>query len=303
MFNCYIGVDYSGALSPTASLNGLRVYLAEGDAVPAEVAPPPSLRRYWSRRSIAEWLVERLSEGVPTLVGIGHGFSFPLRYFEVHGLKPDWSIFLDDFQHHWPTDNDHTYVDFVREGVMGNGAARMGNAHWRRITEERAGSAKSVFHFNVPGSVAKSTHAGIPWLRFMRQSLGARVHFWPFDGWDVRTGRSAIAEVYPSLWSHSFASEGRTADQHDAFCIAAWLSCADRDGTLTGLLNPDLSPAERAVALVEGWILGVPGLARSDDRPKRCLGLRKTTGSSLRHGGNCGGACHEVICRPAAPSI
>jgi hypothetical protein len=42
----------------------------------------------------------------------------------------------------------------------------------------------------------------------MRQRLGACVHFWPFDGWDVRTGRSAIAEVYPSLWSHSFASEG-----------------------------------------------------------------------------------------------
>ena len=38
MFNCYIGVDYSGALTPTASLNGLRVYLAEGDSVPAEVA-------------------------------------------------------------------------------------------------------------------------------------------------------------------------------------------------------------------------------------------------------------------------
>src|SRR5262249_61129179 len=107
--------------------------LGEGDGVPAEVAPPLSLRKYWSRRGIAEWLVERLSEGVPTLVGIDHGFSFPLRYFQVHGLKPDWSIFLDDFQHHWPTDNDHNYVDFVREGVMGNGAARMGNAHWRRI--------------------------------------------------------------------------------------------------------------------------------------------------------------------------
>ena len=29
------------------------------------------------------------------------------------------------------------------------------------MTEVRAG-AKSVFHFDVPGSVAKSTHAGIP---------------------------------------------------------------------------------------------------------------------------------------------
>jgi hypothetical protein len=35
-----------------------------------------------------------------------------------------------------------------------------------------------------------------------------------------------------------------------------------RDGTLAGFLKPDLSPAERAVAQVEGWILGVPGLIR-----------------------------------------
>ena len=68
----------------------------------------------------------------------------------------------------------------------------MGNARRRRLTEERAGGAKSVFHFNVQGSVAKSTHAGIPWLRFIRQRLGDCVHFWPF-----------IAEVYPALWALS----------------------------------------------------------------------------------------------------
>jgi hypothetical protein len=39
-----------------------------------------------------------------------------------------------------------------------NGAARMGNSRWRRLTEERTGGAKSVFHFDVQGSVAKSTH-------------------------------------------------------------------------------------------------------------------------------------------------
>jgi hypothetical protein len=33
--------------------------------------------------------------------------------------------------------------------------------------------------------VAKSTHAGIPWLRFIRQRLGQRVHFWSFDGWEI----------------------------------------------------------------------------------------------------------------------
>src|SRR5262245_25379582 len=259
-FKQYIGIDYSGAHTPTASLKGLRVYLAMDDAPPAEVLPPPSSRKYWSRRGIAEWLVERLAEDAPTLVGIDHGFSFPLRYFETHGLKPDWPAFLDDFQRYWPTDDDHAYVDFVRDGMMGKGAARAGNARWRRLTEERAGGAKSVFHFDVQGSVAKSTHAGIPWLRFVRQRLGERVHFWPFDGWDIPAGRSAIAEVYPSLWRRRFAPEGRTPDQHDAFCIAAWLVRADRDGTLAGFLMP---PAERAVAQVEGWILGVPGLIRA----------------------------------------
>jgi len=257
-----IGIDYSGAETPTASLKGLRVYMAECDAPPAELQPPPSAKRYWTRRGIAEWLVERLAEDVPTLVGIDHGFSFPLRYFEVHGLLPDWSRFLDDFQRHWPTDEDHVYVDFVRDGLAGNGPKRMGNTRWRRLTEECAGSAKSVFHFDVQGQVAKSTHAGIPWLRFIRQRLGTRVHFWPFDGWEIPAGSSAIAEVYPALWSRGFANEGRTGDQHDAFSIAAWLSRADRDGSLSTFLNPELNPAERTVARVEGWILGVPGRSR-----------------------------------------
>ena len=96
-FERYIGIDYSGAQTPTVSLPGLRVYLAEGDALAVEIAPPPSPRKYWSRRGIAEWLVKRLAEATPTLVGIDHGFSFPLRYFEAHGLKPDWPAFLDDF--------------------------------------------------------------------------------------------------------------------------------------------------------------------------------------------------------------
>jgi hypothetical protein len=256
-FARYIGIDYSGANTPNKSLKGLRVYLAEDDGPPTEVLPPPSPRKYWTRKGVAHWLVERLSEDVPTLVGIDHGFSFPMRYFETHGLVPNWPNFLDDFQRHWPTNENNTYVDFVRNGSAGNGAARMGNARWRRLTEERAGGAKSVFHFDVPGSVAKSTHSGIPWLRFIRQELGEQVHFWPFDGWDIPEGRSVMAEVYPALWSGGFASEDRTADQHDAYSIAAWLSRADRDGSLAEFLQPALAPSECPLAQVEGWILGV----------------------------------------------
>lgn len=256
-FDRYIGIDYSGAQTPTSSLSGLRVYVAYRRSLPVEVHPPPSPRKYWTRRGIAEWLVERLHEGTVSLVGVDHGFSFPVRYFEAHRLEPDWPAFLDDFQSHWPTDGDHMYVDFVRDDSRGRGAERMGNARWRRLTEVRAGSAKSVFHFDVPGSVAKSTHAGLPWLRHLRCEVGEHVHFWPFDGWDIPPGRSAVVEVYPSLWSRGYDRDDRTGDQQDAYAAAAWMRAADADAILAGFLNPRLTPDERAVAQVEGWILGI----------------------------------------------
>jgi len=256
-FSRYIGIDYSGAQTPDASLKGLRIYLADHTLPPEEVLPPPGPRRYWTRRGIAEWLVVRLREDVPTLVGIDHGFSFPLRYFEVHRLSRDWPAFLEDFQRHWPTDEDNLYVDFVRDGLHGMGADRTGSSRWRRLTEERAGSAKSVFHFDVPGSVAKSTHAGIPWLRYLRRQLGERAHFWPFDGWQIPAGRSALVEVYPALWKHAYPVSERTADQHDAYCVAAWLRQADIEDQLAEFLHPELTDSQRAVAGVEGWILGV----------------------------------------------
>jgi len=146
-YDRYVGIDYSGAQTPTSSLKGLRVFMADRAPPPVEVLPPPAPRKYWTRRGIAEWLIERLQEERPTLVGIDHGFSFPLRYFEQHRLVHDWSAFLDDFQHHWPTDGDHVYVDFVREGDVGDGASRSGSAPWRRLTEVRAENRdRLVFH-------------------------------------------------------------------------------------------------------------------------------------------------------------
>jgi len=167
LFQRYLGIDYSGAQTPSSSLPGLRVYSATLSESPTEIHPPPSARKYWTRRGLAEWLAVALQEGPPTIVGIDHAFSFPLRYFEMHQLPLDWGAFLDDFHLHWPTDADGMYVDFIRDGLYGKGTWRSGNARWRRLTEERC-RAKSVFHFDVQGSVAKSTHAGLPWLRFLR---------------------------------------------------------------------------------------------------------------------------------------
>lgn len=216
---------------------------------PAEVKPPSSPRKYWTRRGTVEWLTELLSEDQPTLVGIDHSFSFPLNYFRENHLLLDWTAFLDDFQAHWPTDQYTIYVQFVRDGVCGNATARSGDRHWRRLTEVRTG-AKSVFHFDVQGSVAKSTHA-ISASRSLAGSISCR------STAGTSQGQSVVAEVYPALWNRSFPRDGRDAHQQDAYSIAAWMRRVDGDGSLSGFFDPHLTHDAQKTAEIEGWILGV----------------------------------------------
>jgi hypothetical protein len=178
-FSRYIGIDYSGAETPTASLKGLRVYIADRESPPVEVMPSPSPRKYWTRRGIA-------GAAGGKHPGAGRHRSrvlVSIVLFRGVSLTGQPSSTISS-----STGRPTTIIPTWIWSVFGNGAARMGNARWRRLTEERAGGAKSVFHFDVQGSVAKSTHSGIPWLRFLRKRLPGRVHFWPFDGWDIPPG-------------------------------------------------------------------------------------------------------------------
>jgi hypothetical protein len=145
-------------------------------------------------------------------------------------------------------------VQSIRDGRYGKGALRTGNARWRRVTEKRC-RAKSVFHFDVQGSVAKSTHAGLPWLLYIQDRVEA--HFWPFDGWTPPDDVSVIAEVYPSLWKKNYPVTGLTPDQHDAYTIARWFQEHDALGDLAWYFNPNLEDASRDVVNREGWILGI----------------------------------------------
>jgi hypothetical protein len=256
-FSKYVGIDYSGAETPDSSCKGIRVYLADGSGTPLQIHPPPSPRKYWTRRGLAEWLCEELSGQTPTIVGIDHAFSFPVAYFQKHGFPSDWQNFLEDFREHWPTDSQNTYVSFVRHGNVGHGSMRTGDPSWLRIAEQRTPSAKSVFRFGVHGEVASSTHAGLPWLLYLRKNCKRPLHFWPFDGWDIPEGSSVVAEVYPSLWMRRFPADGRNGDEQAAYAVAAWLQLSDRDDSLARSFRPSLSVDERKIVNIEGWILGV----------------------------------------------
>ncbi len=250
-FRRFLGIDYSGAATPETRLPGLRVYAAEDPAEPPREITGPGPGGRWSRRELAAWLTASLAAGPPTLVGIDHGLSCPLAYFERHALPPRWDAFLADFVQHWPAHQPGVTVRALRAHH-----ARIGDPRWRRPCERRTG-AKSVFHFDVPGSVATSTHAGLAWVGHLRTELGTSLHCWPFDGWQPPPGRHVLAEIYPARWSAGWPRDGRTPDQQDAFATAAALAAADFSGELEDWLEPRLPPEEKAAARLEGWILGV----------------------------------------------
>jgi hypothetical protein len=97
---------------------------------------------------------------------------------------------LVDLRRHWPTDEPGTYIDFIRNGGAGDGLNRIGDSSWLRLTERWTATAKSVFLFDVQGSVAKSTFAGLPWLLYLRNWCKRPIHlveiFWKtcaYVGW------------------------------------------------------------------------------------------------------------------------
>lgn len=264
-FDLLIGVDYSGAQAPTSRLPGLQVFTAKPGTKPEkQFSPAPSnnqQRCNWTRKEIAADLLARARNGERFLAGIDHGFSFPSSYFLRYQLR-SWPEFLVDFVKHWPTDGDHVYVDFVRDGNLerrGGPAPglRVGKPTEFRLCERWTSSAKSVFQFDVQGAVAKSTHAGIPWLKRLRDEAGDRIHFWPFDGWDPTPGKAVIAEVYPSIFRNRYGRGMRTPDEQDAYTTAQWLADTDERGTLPRYFAPPLTDQERAIAEREGWILGI----------------------------------------------
>ena len=254
-FDQSIGIDYSGAATAESRSKTLQIYAATGGPPERTIAVPEEGKTHWNwcRKEIAEYLVDMARKNATFIAGIDHAFSFPESYFERYDLT-SWDEFLSDFVEHWPTHRPGIYVDFIRD----EGATRLGWPTEFRLCERWTSSAKSVFDFTPgPGIVAKSTHAGIPWLSHIREEFGDRVHFWPFDGWEIPEGKSAIVEVYPSIFSARYPCADRTADQQDAYATARWLKeIGDRE-FLERCLNPPLTDEEQQTARLEGWILGI----------------------------------------------
>lgn len=253
LFKTYVGIDYSGAKTPVSRNKGLRVFKATADNDPIRVKSPAGKQLNWTRKEIAHWCLDQLKKDGPIIIGIDHGFSFPICYMERYQIT-NWDQFLEDFQNHWPTEQDKVTAESLRKGNK-----RTGKYTEFRLTENWTSSAQSVFKLDGAGTVGKSTHCGIPWLKFIRRNADPanRPHFWPFDGFDIPPKKSVIVEIFPSIFRKRYPKRYKTTDEHDAMCVAQWLKDMDSRGMLNTYLNPPLTNEERAIAKLEGWILGV----------------------------------------------
>ena len=258
MFDRYIAIDYSGRGRPAERTSSLAV--CSIDVGGAHGFPCANDGVNWNREDLAQWLLQQFQNNHgPTLVGIDHAFSFPIEYFRRFGLpEGQWDHLLVDFVEHWPT-HEQRVVD------LRAGNPRTGAPQWRRLTDNRAKGAQGVFDFDgspVQAQVATSTHAGLPWLLHIRQALlnaGAGVHFWPFDGWDVPEGNSAVVEVYPAFWNWRFGGQVVVKNNHqrDAYSVAIWMWEQDQHDLLGQYFGFGMPQEDRLQAQTEGWIFGL----------------------------------------------
>lgn len=257
-FSIHLGVDYSGQNTPQTRTSAIQVYSAQDQHKPKRVAPVNLSRptvKNWCRKELADWLFDLVGSNQTFILGLDHGFSFPVSFLSQHQIT-NWTNLLERFSAVWPTNEASVTVDSIRETLPQN-SPWLGSATELRLTERWTSSAKSVFQFDVQGSVAKSTHAGIPWLYQLKLKYDHKIHFWPFDGWEVPHGYSVIAEVYPSIFRNRYSRGNRTVDQQDAYCVARWLQEMDNAKQLSRYLDPPLNSEQRKIARLEGWILGI----------------------------------------------
>jgi len=255
MFDSYIGIDYSGKSSPVKRHTSIQVF----EAKPGSQPVPPKGQGSWSRKEVHDFLAEKLEQqrrGAVgrMIVGMDHGFSFPKSYFSQYNLS-SWDEFLRHFDDRW---------GYAKQRELFNSETRnkfsYPNKNELRLTEQYSSSAKSVFNFDPPVTVAFSTHTGIPWLYELRQEFSDVLHFWPFDGLTPSDAKSVIAEVYPSLFyqRYSYPDYLQKRDAKDAYAAALWLQEQDVYDKLDIYLRlPTLKPQEIETAYKEGWILGI----------------------------------------------
>ena len=159
----------------------------------------------------------------------------------------------------------------------------------RRLADEQALGAKTVWQLAYAGSVGSQVLLGLPALERMRNAatLAGHTAAWPFDGGLNAPQKPVVfAEVYPSLLRKVVAARAgpeEILDRAQVRVNAEAFASLDARGGLAALFSgsPLLTPEQRRVVETEeAWVLGVGHEAALRDAAT-VVRSRPCTGTSL----------------------
>jgi hypothetical protein len=210
MFDCFVGIDWSGARGPYQA--GLAVFMAEaGDSAPMRIIPPNQKR--WSRHEIASWLQE-ISATRRVLAGIDFAFSYPVYDMEgaYCGYFPEFADSPQDAAALWQLIEeinqaeaylyggaiwDHPDLGAYYNAPSGRRGAKFYSR--RRQTEQAAKAVKSpspTFNCVGPAGVGTGSLAGMRLLHH----LADKAEIWPFDNQPAGSKNLTLVEIFPSYY-------------------------------------------------------------------------------------------------------
>ncbi|MEM1160652.1 MAG: precorrin-8X methylmutase [Pseudomonadota bacterium] len=283
LFDRYVMVDWSAASTRNVGKDSIWIGIA-APGTETTVRNVPT--RMAARMHLHEICAKALAGGERLLIGFDFPFGYPAgvaKHITGHAKALSlWRWIAARVRDH--SDNANNRFEVAEEinrlypgtgPFWGRPAAwqhpdipttekartRIGHPPERRLPDDRAKGAKTVWQLAYAGSVGSQVLMGLPHLLALRDDpeLAPHVRIWPFEtGLAEPEAQIVFAEIYPSLIPPDPAEEIKDAGQVRA--VADWLSGLDRDGALGPLFNgpTDASAEERRrIMTEEAWILGL----------------------------------------------
>jgi hypothetical protein len=227
-FDCFVGVDWSGATGTAYS--GIAVAECRAGAEPPVLIGAP--KRRWRRTDFVDWIVARAGSGDRLLVGVDCAFALPAAMAgkllgDGYSISALWSHIDDicadvaDYYGGGFAEHDVHAPLFWRSGPRPDGFAEHHRATEHACRAAGLGMPESPLKLIGARQVGKGGLAGMRVLHMLKQRLGRSFAVWPFDPAD--TARIVCVELYPRLFMR-MAGHGngkvRTSDQLNR-CFAA----------------------------------------------------------------------------------
>jgi hypothetical protein len=282
-FDRHVMVDWSAAAVPTRGKDSIWLGLAERGAGTTVENIPTRHAAIGRLRGIAR---ETLEAGERLLIGFDFPFGYPAGVAgDVTGKGSALALWrwiaerLDDGETN--ANNRFAVAAEINRRYPGIGPfwgrpatvdqpdipirarARTGQGHpaERRLVEQVATHAKTVWQLAYAGAVGSQVLTGLPAILKLRDdpALSDAVRIWPFEtGLAAPEAPIAIAEIYPSLIPPDPSEAIKDAGQVRA--VADWLSALDANGLLSDLFAGPADAPSRDRAIIEAeeaWILGL----------------------------------------------